>query len=142
MCRALKVSPSGYYNWLSRPLSLRKQKNMELSVKIKEIFKKEKSRAGAIRICKVLSKDGINVGRHRISKIMKTYGLRAKATKKFKATTNSNHRLPVAPNLLNQNFYADKPNAKWVSDITYIWTEEGWLYLAAVLDLYSRKIVG
>lgn len=73
---------------------------------------------------------------------MREQGWRAKAAKKFKATTNSNHQLPVAPNLLQQNFFAHKPNEKWTSDITYCWTEEGWLYLAVVMDLYSRKVIG
>lgn len=82
------------------------------------------------------------MGKHRVAKIMRSNGWRARAAKKFKATTNSNHRLPVAPNLLQQNFSASQLNEKWVSDITYIWTEEGWLYLAVVMDLYSRKVVG
>jgi len=142
MCRVLSVSSSGFYEWRHRPQSLHAQKNEELSIKIKAIFDKEKSRAGAIRISKKLKLEGYNVGRHRVSKIMKKNGWRAKATRKFKATTNSNHKLPVAPNLLEQNFLAEKPNEKWVSDITYIWTEEGWLYLSAVVDLYSRMVVG
>ena len=82
------------------------------------------------------------MGRHRVAKIMRSHGWRARAAKKFKATTNSNHSLPVAPNLLQQNFLAHRPNETWVSDITYVWTEEGWLYLAVVMDLYSRKVVG
>ena len=103
--------------------------NQLLSSKIKAIFDDERSRAGAIRITKRLSNEGESVGRHRVAKIMRSNGWRARAAKKFKATTNSNHQLPVAPNLLQQNFSAHQPNEKWVSDITYIWTEEGWLYL-------------
>lgn len=142
MCRILSVSPSGYYDWRVRKPSARSRENADLALKIKEIFEKEKARAGSIRISKRLKTEGLIVGRHRVCKIMKINGLRAKATKKFKATTNSNHKLPVAPNLLEQNFYASKQNEKWVSDITYIWTEEGWLYLAAVVDLYSRMVIG
>ena len=82
------------------------------------------------------------MGQHSVARIMHARGWRAKAARKYKATTNSNHKLPVAPNLLQQNFAASKPNEKWMTDITYIWTEEGWLYLAVVMDLYSRMVVG
>jgi len=109
---------------------------------VQAIFNEERSRAGAKRIAKRLKAEGTLVGRHRVARIMRLNGWRAKAARKFKATTNSNHRLPVAPNLLQQNFSASKPNEKWVTDITYIWTDEGWLYLAVVMDLYSRMVVG
>lgn len=142
MCRMLSLSPSGYYDWQDRPPSLRAQENTELAHKIKDIFDEEKSRAGAKRIAKRLKGEGTPVGRHRVARIMRLKGWRAKAARKFKATTNSNHNLPVAPNLLQQNFSARRPNEKYVSDITYVWTEEGWLYLAVVMDLYSRMIVG
>ena len=142
MCRLLSVSASGYYSWLHRKPSLKKRSDDVLSKKIKAIFEDEKGRAGAPRITKRLKNEGEFVGKHRVAQIMKKNGWRAKAAKKFKATTNSNHQLPVAPNLLQQNFYAHQANEKWVSDITYCWTEEGWLYLAVVLDLYSRKVVG
>lgn len=142
MCRLLLVSPSGYYDWRDREPSKRAQDNAILAAKIKTIFDEEKERAGAKRIAKRLNQEGIRVGRHRVARIMRTNGWRAKAAKKFKATTNSNHKLPVAANLLQQNFTANKPNEKWVSDITYVWTDEGWLYLAVVMDLYSRMVVG
>ena len=142
MCRMLSVSPSGYYGWQDRPPSLRAKENAILAAKIKEIFDKEHSRAGAKRIAKRLRREGTQVSRHRVARIMRSHGWRAKAARKFKATTNSNHKLPVAPNLLQQNFAASRPNEKWVSDITYVWTEEGWLYLAVVMDLYSRMVVG
>jgi transposase InsO family protein len=122
--------------------SSRAQQNAILTQRIKEIFDDENSRAGAKQITKRLKQEGMHVSRHRVARIMRLHGWRAKAAKKFKATTNSNHKLPVAPNLLQQNFSASKPNEKWVSDITYIWTEEGWLYLAVVMDLYSRMVVG
>jgi transposase InsO family protein len=142
MCDLLSVSTSGYYDWRDRPLSTRAQENIVLSAKIKKIFDDEYSRAGAKRIAKRLRLEGILISRHRVARIMRLNGWRAKAAKKFKATTNSNHKLPVAPNLLQQNFTARRPNEKWVSDITYVWTEEGWLYLAVVMDLYSRMVVG
>lgn len=142
MCRMLSVSVSGYYAWRDRTPSTRKQRNHELLEKIKAIFDDEKGRSGAPRVTKRLNQEGESVSKHRVARIMRENGWRAKAAKKFKATTNSNHQLPVAPNLLQQNFFAQKPNEKWVSDITYCWTEEGWLYLAVVMDLYSRKVVG
>ena len=142
MCRLLCVSHSGYYDWRDRSPSLRSQENEKLSEKIKGKFEEEKRRSGAKRIAKLLSTQDSPVGRHRVAKIMRLNGWRARAAKKYKATTNSNHSLPVATNLLQQNFSASKPDEKWVSDITYVWTEEGWLYLATVMDLYSRKIVG
>ncbi len=142
MCRVLSVSVSGYYAWLNRKPSKHTERDKELSKKIKVIFDDEKSRAGAPRITKRLKNEGELVSKNRVARIMREHGWRAKAAKKFKATTNSNHQLPVAPNWLRQNFLAHKPNEKWVSDITYCWTEEGWLYLAVVMDLYSRKVVG
>ena len=139
MCRMLSVSRSGYYSWRDRPPSSREQANQMLATEIKGVFDDEKGRPGSPRISRRLQKEGIPASRHRVAKIMRENGWRAKATKKYKATTNSNHSLPVAPNLLAQNFTADAPDQKWVSDITYIWTEEGWLYLAVVLELYSRR---
>lgn len=142
MCKIFSVSSSGYYDWRGRPLSPHAQENAILAAKIKRIFDDESSRAGAKRIAKRLRQEYTLVGRHRVARIMRLHGWRAKAARKFKATTNSNHKLPLAPNLLQQNFTASKPNEKWVSDITYVWTEEGWLYLAVVMDLYSRMVVG
>ena len=142
MCGLLSVSPSGYYDWKNRKPSKRSIENQKLTLRIKEIFDEEKARAGAERIAKRLKFEKWLVSKRRVGNIMKHNGWRAKAAKKFKATTNSNHKLPVAPNLLNQNFNAARPNEKWVSDITYIWTDEGWLYLSTVMDLYSRKLIG
>ena len=136
MCKSLNVSVSGYYAWLKRKPSARKERDNYLTKKIKSIFEDEKSRAGAPRITQRLNKEGELIGKQRVARLMKENGLRAKASRKYKATTNSNHQLPVAPNLLQQNFTATAANTKWVSDITYCWTEEGWLYLAVVLDLY------
>jgi transposase InsO family protein len=142
MCQVLEVSKSGYYDWRDRPLSLRAQANQSLDAEIKKQFEAEKGRIGAPRMARQLRKRGIACSRNRVAKRMRALNLRAKAAKKFKATTNSNHSLPIAPNLLNQNFEASQPNQKWVSDITYLWTDEGWLYLAVIVDLYSRRVIG
>lgn len=113
-----------------------------LGIKICEIFKKSRKTYGIRRIKEALKKEKIFAGRDKIRKKVHQYGLVSKAAKKYKATTNSNHNLPVAPNLLNQDFKVSKPNKVWVSDFTYLWTEKGWMYLAVVIDLYSRKVVG
>jgi putative transposase len=142
MCRMLTVSRSGYYGWKQRPPSDREQATRLLAAEIKRVFEDEKGRPGSPRIARRLQEEGRSASRHCVAKIMRNNGWRAKAAKKYKATTNSNHALPVAPNLLQQNFTADAPDQKWVSDITYIWTEEGWLYLSVVLELYSRRVIG
>ena len=142
MCRGLSVSRSGYYQWKKRLPSPRHQAREALAAEVKRVFDDEKARAGSPRITKRLNDEGHHISRHTVAKIMKYKGWRAKAARKYKATTNSNHNLPVAPNHLAQDFEATAPDQKWVSDITYIWTDEGWLYLAVVLELYSRKIIG
>jgi len=142
MCRLLAVSRGGYYQWKKRSPSKRSQTREALAAEVQRVFEDESARAGSPRIAKRLNDEGHRASRHTVAKIMKTQGWRAKARKKYKATTHSNHTLPVAPNLLAQNFEADAPNQKWVSDITYIWTDEGWLYLAVVLELYSRRVIG
>lgn len=142
MCRLLSVSRSGYYGWKQCPPADRDRANQRLTAEIKRVFDDEKGRPGAPRIARRLQDEGKAAGRHRIARIMRDNGWRAKAARKYKATTNSKHSLPVAPNLLEQDFSADRPNQKWVSDITYIWTDEGWLYLAVVLELYSRRVIG
>jgi transposase InsO family protein len=142
MCAALSVSPSGYYDWKRRPESERDQHDAELAERIQLIFDDEKGRVGSPRITRRLRAEGQAVARKRVARIMQENGWRAKAARKYKATTNSRHNLPVAPNLLEQDFEAAAPDQKWASDITYIWTDEGWLYLAVVLDLYARKVVG
>ncbi len=142
MCRLLSVSRSGYYGWKRRPPSARDQARQMLKAEIKRVFEDGKGRPGAPRVARRLRDEGKAAGRHRVARIMRDNGWRARAARKYKATTNSRHSLPVAPNLLEQNFTADAPNQKWVSDITYIWTDEGWLYLAVVLELYSRRVIG
>ena len=137
MCRVLWVSPSGYYAWRSRVPSKRSQARRVLDAQVRETFEGRKGREGAPRLSRRLGR-----GRRQVAASLRRQGLRAKAARKFKATTNSNHTLPVADNLLQQDFTAQRPNQMWVCDITYIGTDEGWLYLAVVLDLYSRKVVG
>jgi len=142
MCRVIGASRSGYYRWRRQPQSKRQQENEKILVEIKEAHKNSRKTYGSPRIAEDLQAKGINCGENRVARLMKINGIVGKAKKKFKATTNSEHALPVAENLLNQNFEAQKPNTVWVSDITYIPTVEGWLYLAVILDLYSRQVVG
>lgn len=141
MCQALKVSRSGYYAHIKRPESKRSQQNKELLAAIKLLHKKHRGIYGSPQMTKNLPPE-LNASRGRVARLMKASGIRSKVVKKYKATTNSKHDLPVADNLLNRNFKSDKPNQKWVTDITYIATDEGWLYLAGVMDLYGRRIVG
>jgi len=135
----LNVSPSGYYAWLKRPISKRAQEEARLEVEIKAAHKRNRETAGPETLQHDLKENGIKVG---ICRIRKKLGIRCKQIKKFKATTDSKHKLPVAGNLLDQNFKADTLNQIWVSDITYISTKEGWLYCAAHKDLFNGEIVG
>lgn len=138
----MQVNKSGYYAWLKCPKSARQIKNEELVALVKQIFSDSGETYGTRRIAKALESRGIPCGRERARTLMKLAGVNVKKRRKFKTTTDSKHKLPVAPNLLEQDFAVDKPNKVWVSDISYIWTHEGWLYLAIVLDLFSRQIVG
>ena len=142
MCQVLKVARSGYYAWLKRADGARMISNRTLDAKIQRVFAVHKQRYGAPRIVDDLNDEGIPCSKNRVARRMKKLGLRAIQSKKFKVTTDSNHSKPVAPDLLGQDFTATRANQKWVSDITYLWTDEGWLYLAVVMDLYSRAIVG
>lgn len=142
MCRVLQVARSGYYGWLKRPDGVRAISNRALDTEIRRIFAEHKQRYGAPRIADELHDQGFTCGKNRVARRMKKLGLCGIQAKKFKVTTDSNHDKPVAPDLLDQDFTASAPNQKWVSDISYIWTDEGWLYLAVVMDLYSRAIVG
>ena len=142
MCRVIGASRSGYYRWKMQPQSKRQKENEKILMEIKESHKNSHRVYGSPRITEDLQAKGTKCSKNRVARLMKVHGIIAKAKKKFKATTNSKHNLPVADNLLNQDFVAEKPNTVWVSDITYIWTLEGWLYLAVILDLYSRQVVG
>ena len=142
MCAAFGVSKSGYYAWLKRPLSQRKKNREALLLQIRAVYEDSDGVYGAPKITKVLQNKGVRVHQKRVSRLMKEHGIRSKTVRKYKQTTNSKHSMPVSENLLNQEFSASHPNQKWVTDITYCRTEEGWLYLASVLDLCTRKIVG
>jgi len=143
MCGVLEVSRSGYYAWLKRPLSPRKMANQALSQQIKQIHQHSRQTYGSPRVQAELRAQGFKCGHNRVARLMRQAQLWAKQKRKFKVTTtDSAHNYPVAPNLLNQNFTATQANEKWLTDITYTPSAEGWLYLAAVLDLYSRRIVG
>ena len=140
-CQMLDVSPSGYYAWRDRPPSAREMANQELYNKIETVYNESHGTYGSPRIYHEL-KDQVPCSENRIARLMRLRGLRAKQSKRFKTTTKRNKAHPVAPNLLKRDFVADRPNQKWLSDISYIPTQEGWLYLAAILDLYTRGIVG
>jgi len=142
MVECLEVSRSGYYNWLNRSKSQRDVDDEYFKSRIRHYFDKSEQTYGVERIYRDLKAEGLKIGKSRVSRLMKEMGLVAVARKKFKVTTDSNHNKEVAPNLLAQDFSADYPDQVWVGDISYIWTQEGWLYLAVVLDLFSRKIVG
>lgn len=142
MCRVLSVSSSGYHDWRSRSPGPRATARAELDEQVEHAFHAEKCRAGSPRLTRRLKAGGHGAGHNQIAHSLRRQGLRARGARKFKATTNSNHSLPVAPNLLQQDFSAERPNQKWVSDIRYVATDEGWLYVAVVMDLYSRIVVG
>lgn len=142
MCRILNVSRSGYYRWCKRDESLRKKKDSELKEMIFAIYLKYKKRYGSPRIHDELRDMGIRCSRKRVERLMRELGIKARHKRQFRVTTNSKHNHPIAPNLLDRQFEVENPNRVWVADITYIRTFEGWLYLAGVMDLYSRKIVG
>jgi transposase InsO family protein len=143
MCAVLEVSSSGYYAWRDRAPSQRTQENRELAKHMQIIHDKARHTYGSPRIHAKLLKQGFQVSRGRVQRLMKANGIEPRRRKRYKKiTTNSKHSYPVAQNLLDQDFTAAAPNLKWVADISYIPTQEGWLYLAAVMDLYSRRIVG
>ncbi len=142
MCRALRVSRSGYYDWRKRGLSQREQSNRRLLVKIKESHKGSRETYGSPRITVELRAKGETCNKKRVARLMRINGIAAKTKRRFKITTNSRHNHLAAPNLVNQKFVAGASNQLWTSDITYLPTKEGWLYLSVVLDVYNRQIVG
>ncbi|HEX6273601.1 MAG TPA: IS3 family transposase [Polyangiaceae bacterium] len=142
MCSVLGVSVSAYYEWEGEQVSAHERRDGELLELIRALFAEFHGRYGAPRIHDELTKRGVHVSRKRVGRLMRESLLCAKSRRKFKATTDSNHALPVAPNLLEQRFDADRPNAVWVGDITYLRTRQGWMYLAVIVDLFSRKVVG
>jgi putative transposase len=143
LCSVLGVARSGFYAWRKRSVSRRRQRQEQLLEAMREIHGQRHKRSyGSPRMQRELVAQGHRVSENTVARLMRQSGLRATTARKFRHTTDSNHRLPVAQNVLDRQFEARGPNEKWVSDITYVWTDEGWLYLAAVEDLYSRKVVG
>lgn len=142
MCRVLEVSKSGYFDWLRRDHRVREARSKELVIKITQIHQDSRNTYGSPRIYHVLKGMGENVSRATVERLMREFGIKAKMHRKFRVTTDSNHDLPVASNLVKRDFTAKAPNQLWVTDITYLWTEEGWLYLAAIIDVFTRKVVG
>lgn len=142
MCRTLQVCASGYYAWLKRPESARARENRALVVEIRAAHERSQRNYGSPRITHELREAGRRCGKNRIARLMRAHDIRAKRVRKWRATTQSDHRLPVASNTLDRQFTVSRPNQVWAADISYLWTEEGWLYLAVVLDLHSRAVVG
>jgi putative transposase len=142
LCRIFEVGASGYYAWRKRPTSPRAQENARLEVEIAAAHERTRQTYGPQRLQQDLLDHDVRVGVHRIKRIRKKLNLRCKQKRKFKNTTDSKHDLPIAPNLLERKFAMSAPNQAWVSDITYIWTDEGWLYLAGIKDLFNGELVG
>lgn len=142
MCEVLGVSPSAYYEWEREQESRHARRDGELLELIQALFAQFRGRYGAPRIHDELAKASVNVSRKRVARLMREAGIRAKGARKYKATTDSKHALPIAPNLLEQQFTVEARNEVWVSDITYLWTRQGWMYLAVIIDLFSRRVVG
>lgn len=138
----MQVTRSGFYAWHKREPSQRQQENETLLVQIRSFFERSKQTYGSPRIVRDLHEEGISCGKHRVARLMRQAGLRAVVAARYRVTTDSKHALPVAQNVLDRDFNAPAANAKWAGDVTYLWTGEGWLYLAVVLDLFSRRIVG
>lgn len=142
MCKVLQVSQSGFYSWVSRKPSERTLENEKLLFRIRIIHNQSKRRYGSPKITDALRNQGIKYNHKRIERLMRINGIYSIVKKRFRITTTSKHNRPVADNLLKKDFTASKPNRVWTSDITYIWTREGWMYLSVFMDLFNRKIVG
>jgi transposase InsO family protein len=142
LCKLLEVSRSGFYAWEERGPSARKAEDEKLAVQIAAIHEASGERYGSPRVHAELAEDGVAVSRKRVARLMAELGLESVRKRPYKATTDSKHDLPIAENILDRKFEVDAPNVAWVTDITYVWTAEGWLYLAAILDLFSRRVVG
>lgn len=142
MCNILNISKSSYYNWLKGGISNRNLKNNVLSKVIKDIFENSKQTYGSPRITVELRKLGHQVSRPKVARLMKSLGLKSKVKNKYRVTTDSDHKYPVSPNLIKRDFAPNRINKIWVSDITYIHTKQGWLYLTIIMDLFDRQIIG
>jgi putative transposase len=137
-----EVSPSGYFAWRSRPASPRQREDLVLLAHIRSAFARSNGTYGSPRVTRELQDEGLEVGRRRTARLMRETGLKARQKRRFKRTTDSHHAFPIAPNLLEQDFSAARPNQKWAADLSDVWTNEGWLDLAVVLDLFARRVVG
>ena len=143
MCKILRISRSGFYAWVDRPESDRARENRKLTELIRNVFDDSREIYGAPRVFRALRYRGVLCGRHRVARLMRVEGLRSKTRRRFRVkTTDSEHSLPIAPDRIDRDFRAKAPNQVWVSDMTYIQTGEGWLYLAVTMDLFSRRVVG
>ena len=142
LCRMLNVTSRGFRAWYSRPVSQRQRNDIILLAHIREQYHLSLGSYGRPRMTQELNEIGLSVGHRRIGRLMRDNGIRVVRTRKYKVTTDSNHKFNIAPNILDRNFHAEHPNQKWAGDISYIWTREGWLYLAVMMALYLRRIVG
>ena len=142
MCKVFKMRKSSYYKWLKNGPSTRWQENEKLLVEIMDIFEESDGTYGSPRMTKELMARGWNVGKNRVAKMMRAADIRARKPKRFVVTTDSKHNYPVVPNVLNRKFRATRPGQIWVSDLTYVRTKNGWLYLTVIIDLYDRKVIG
>ncbi len=142
ICRVMQVSPHGYRSWRSRPISRRARTDLKVMAHIREQYSLSLGSYSRPRMTMELKEAGLDVGERRVGRLMKINGIKPVRTRKHKVITDSHHRLGGAANWLDGDFISDEPNRKWAGDITYIWTSEGWLYLAVILDLHSRRVVG
>jgi transposase InsO family protein len=142
LCLVLGVSRAGFYAWQGRPVAARRREDQRLAVHVAAAHTASRGRYGSPRVHQELRAQGHPVGRHRVARLMREQGLRARPKRRFQRTTDSQHELPVAANVLDRQFAVATPNTAWVSDITYLWTRQGWLYLVVILDLFSRRVVG
>jgi putative transposase len=142
LCQVLEVTRSGFYAWLRRSPSAHAVDDQKLVLEIAAIHKASGETYGSPRIHAELLAKGLEVSRKRVARLMRELGIKSRRKRRFKATTDSKHNMPVAENVLDRKFEVDAPDVAWVTDITYVWTDEGWLYLAAILDLFSRRVVG
>ena len=142
LCKVMRVTSRGYRAWRVRPMGQRQRDDMVILAHIREQHRLSLESYGRPRMAEELQEEGLNVGHRRVGRLMRENCIRVERSKKYKVTTDSNHAFNIAPNLLNRDFRAELPNQKWAGDISYVWTREGWLYLAVILDLHSRRIIG
>lgn len=142
LCRLLGVQRSGYYDWRDRPAEVIPEDEVALRRRMKELFTGSRGSLGSRTMMKNLHQEGFEIGRERVRSLMKALGLKVRRKRKYKVTTDSKHAFPVAENVLDRDFSPEAPDQAWAADITYVWTQQGWLYLAVVIDLYSRRVIG